>query len=197
MYRAGRPTCHRAFTLIEMIVVIAVLAVIMAMTVPRLVGREGRVLQLAADRIADLLTMFAQREALSGRPVGIWHDADRHQIVLLILDIDEVRPEEPAQWRPDRTVRPVPLPANVDVKRGVAATVDGTNVDISQWPIATEPGKPRPRVEVSLYDDDGRVKTIVLPSHALAPYLLDDPNAVLASREPIDLDAAGRHREDW
>ena len=180
-----------------MIVVIAVLAVVMAMTVPRLVGRQGRVLQLAADRIADLMTMFAQREALSGRPVGIWHDADRHQIVLLILDIDEARPEEPAEWRPDRTVRPVPLPASVDVQRGVVATVDGTPVDISQWPIATEPGKPRPRVEVSLYDDDGRVKTVVLPSHALAPYLLDAGHAVLASREPIDLDAAGRHREDW
>ena len=33
-----------------MIVVIAVLAVVMAMTVPRLAGRQGRVLQLAADR---------------------------------------------------------------------------------------------------------------------------------------------------
>ena len=180
-----------------MIVVIAVLAVVMAMTVPRLIGREGRVLQLAADRIADLLTMFAQREALSGRPVGIWHDADRHQIVLLILDIDEADPEEPAQWRPDRTVRPVPLPESVDVQRGIAATVDGVLVDISQWPIATEPGKPRPRVEVSLFDDDGRVKIVVLPSHALAPYLLDDKQAVLATRQPVDLDAAGRNREDW
>ncbi len=180
-----------------MIVVIAVLAVVMAMTVPRLIGREGRVLQLAADRIADLLTMFAQRETLSGRPVGIWHDADRHQIVLLILDIDEADPTEPAQWRPDRTVRPVALPMSVEVKRGVVATVDGRPVDISQWPIATEPGKPRPRVEVSLFDDDGRVKTVVLPSHALAPYFLDDRRAVLALREPVDLDAAGRHREDW
>lgn len=180
-----------------MIVVIAVLAVVMAMTVPRLAGRQGRVLQLAADRIADLMTMFAQREALSGRPVGIWHDADRHRIVLLILDIDEADPQEPAEWRPDRTVRPVPLPESVDVQRGVAAIVDGRPVDISQWPVATEPGKPRARVELSLFDDRGRVKTVVLPSHALVPYLLDDRNAVLALREPIDLDAAGRHREDW
>ncbi len=180
-----------------MIVVIAVLAVVMAMTVPRLVGRQGRVLQLAADRIADLMTMFAQREALSGRPVGIWHDADRHRIVLLILDIDEAHPQEPAEWRPDRTVRPVPLPESVDVQRGVVAIVDGRAVDISQWPVATEPGKPRARVELSLFDDHGRVKTVVLPSHALVPYLLDDRNAVLALREPIDLDAAGRHREDW
>ena len=181
----------------ELIIVIIVIAMIMSITIPRLVSHGRRELQVAADQLLDMLTMFAQREALSGRPVGIWHDADRHQIVLLILDIDEADPSEPAQWRPDRTVRPVPLPESVDVKRGVAATVDGRPVDISQWPIATEPGKPRPRVEVSLFDDDGRVKTVVLPSHALAPYLLDDRRAVLALREPVDLDAAGRHREDW
>jgi hypothetical protein len=31
----------------------------------------------------------------------------------------------------------------------------------------------------------------------LKPYDLDDTDAVLASRQPTDLDAAGRHREDW
>lgn len=188
---------NRCFTLVEMIVVMAVLAVVMAMTVPRMFGREGRVLQLSADRVADLLTMFAQRENLSSRPSGIWHDTATHRLVLMVLDADGATPEQPAQWRPDRTVKPVQLPASVDVERGVGVSIDGTMVDISRWPIATEPGKRRPRIEISLYDDDGRVKTLVLPSHALRPYDLDDPDAVFASREPIDLDAAGRHREDW
>ena len=191
------PPSPRAFTLLEIIIVMAVLAIIMAMTVPRLLGREGRLLQLTADRVSDLLGMFAQRETLSGRPTAIWHDTERHLLVLLILDIDEADPEQPAQWRPDRTVRPVSLPESVDGQRGIAASVDGVLVDISQWPIATEPGKPRPRVEVSLFDDDGRVKTVVLQSHALAPYLLDDKQSVLATRQPVDLDAAGRNREDW
>ena len=188
---------RRGFTLVEMMVVIAVLAVIMAMTLPRMIGREGRLLQLAADRVADLLTMYAQRESLSSRPAGIWHDRDTHRIVLLTLAIDDAMPDEPADWRPDRTVQPIQLPSNVDVERGVGAMIDGTIVDISQWPIATEPGKRRPRIEVSLYADDGRVKTIVLPAHALKPYHLDNADSVLASRQPIDLDAAGRHREDW
>ncbi len=188
---------NRCFTLVEMIVVMAVLAVVMAMTVPRMFGREGRVLQLSADRVADLLTMFAQRENLSSRPSGIWHDTATHRLVLMVLDADGATPEQPAQWRPDRTVKPVQLPASVDVERGVGVSIDGTMVDISRWPIATEPGKRRPRIEISLYDDDGRVKTLVLPSHALKPYDLDDTDAVLAARQPVDLDAAGRHREDW
>ncbi len=153
--------------------------------------------QLTADRVADLLTMFAQRESLSARPAGIWHDTGRHRLVLMVLDIDEAAREEPALWRPDRTVQPVPLPRTIDVERGIVASVDGSPVNISQWPIATEPGRPRPRIEISLYADDGNVKTITLPAHALAPYQLDDVQASLASRRPIDLDAAGRNREDW
>jgi len=179
-----------------MVVVVAILAVIMAMTVPRMLGREGRDLQLSADRVADLLTMYAQRESLSSRPAGIWHDTATHRLVLMVLDTDGATLDQPARWRPDRTVKPVQFPPSVDVERGVGASIDGTLVDISRWPIATEPGKRRPRIEISLYDNDGRVKTLVLPGHALKPYDLDDPEA-LAAREPIDLDAAGRHREDW
>ncbi len=184
------------FTLIEMIVVVAVLAVIMAMTLPRMLGRDSRIFQLTADRVADLLTMYAQRESLSSRPTGIWHDTVTHRLVLMVLDADAATVDQAAQWRPDRTVKPVQLPPSIDVDRGVGASIDGAMIDISQWPIATEPGKRRPRIEISLYDDDGRVKTLVLPGHALKPYDLDDPEA-LAAREPIDLDAAGRHREDW
>ncbi len=193
--RSAVPT-HHGFTLVEMVVVIAILTVIMAMTLPRMLGRESRVLQLTADRVADLLTMYAQRESLSSRLSGIWHDTETHRLVLMVLDADGATLDQPAQWRPDRTVKPVQFPSSVDVDRGVGASIDGAMVDISQWPIATEPGKPRPRIEISLYDDDGRVKTLVLPAHAMKPYDLDDPEA-LATRESIDLDAAGRHREDW
>ncbi len=178
-------------------IVIGVLAVITAMTVPRLLSREGRMFQLTADRVADLLTMFAQRESLSARPAGIWLDTGRRRLVLLVLDIDEAAREEPAQWRPDRTVQPVPIPRTIDIERGIVVYVDGYALDMSVWPIATEPGKPRPRIEISLYDDDDNVKTITLPAHALAPYQLDDAQAGLAARRPIDLDAAGRNREDW
>ncbi len=167
----------RGFTLVEMVVVIAVLAVVMAMAVPRMFSRESRVLQLSADRVADLLTMYAQRESLSSRPSGISHDTTMHRLVLMVLDAEDATPEQPAQWRPDRTVKPVQLPPSVDIERGISVSIDGTMVDISRWPVATEPGKRRPRIEISLFDNDGRVKTLVLPSHALKPYDRDDTDA--------------------
>ena len=185
------------FTLVEIVVVVAILAVVMATTLPRMLGREARVLQLSADRVADLLTMYAQRESLSSRPSGIWHDTETHRLVLMVLDADGGTLDQPARWRPDRTVKPVQFPPSIDAERGVGVSIDGTMVDISRWPIATEPGKRRPSIEISLYDNDGRVKTLVLPAHALRPYDLDDTDALLASRQPMDLDAAGRQREDW
>ncbi len=196
-----RPTAdqpvRRAFTLIEVIVVVMLLAILSSMIVPRLIGNEGRANQLAADRVADLLIMFAQREALSSRPAGIWLDADRNWIVLVTLDVDPSRPDEPAEWQQDRSVRPVKLPPTIPPD-GVLATMDGQPIDIRQWPIATEPGRPRPWVEIALYPDEGPVMTVVLPPHAIAPYLLNrEGESMIALREPVDLDATGRHREDW
>jgi prepilin-type N-terminal cleavage/methylation domain-containing protein len=188
---------NRAFTLLEMVLVIVLLSITMAMITPRLLVPRGRALELAAERVADVLTMFAQRESLSGRPVGIWHDAQRNWIVLVSLETDPQRPGEPADWRPDRTVGPAKLPPNVDADRGVIALADGRPLDFRQWPIAAEPGKPRPRLEITITDDEGREKTVILPPHAVAPYLASDERARLAAREPIDLDAAGRWREDW
>jgi prepilin-type N-terminal cleavage/methylation domain-containing protein len=184
------------FTLMEMIVVIAVLALLVTMTAPRLIGQPQRALQLAADQVADLLTMFAQREALGQKPAGIWHDAGRNWIVLMILDIDETRPEDPADWRPDPFVTPVKLPPGVPAN-GVLGRADGESMDFRLWPIATAPGKERPAIEISLVGEDGATRTIVLPSHAVAPYQVESDTSLVGFRTPIDLDAAGRSREDW
>jgi prepilin-type N-terminal cleavage/methylation domain-containing protein len=188
---------NRAFTLLEVVLVIALLAILMSMVMPRLIISRGRGLELAAERVADVLTMFAQRESLSGRPVGIWHDAQRNWIVLVALEAAPEGPGDAADWRPDRAVAPAKLPDSVDPDRGVLAVVDGRAIDFRQWPIASEPGKPRPRLEITLADGEGREQTVVLPPHAIAPYLASDEHARLAAREPIDLDAAGRWREDW
>ena len=100
----------RAFTLVEVIVVIAVVAILATMMVPRLMGQKQRQLQAAADGVSDLLMMFAQREALSDRPVGIWHDAERNWIVLMRLEPVDGDDREPATWQPDHAVKPVKLP---------------------------------------------------------------------------------------
>jgi len=189
----ARPT--RAFTLVEVMLVCVVLAVIASMVLPRLIGTEHRQLELATDRVADLLTMFAQRESMSSKPVGIWLDAQRHALAMVVLDIDPQQPEQPAEWRIDRLARPVMLPDLIEPD-GVAVTSDGWPIDISEWPVATEPGHPRPEVTLTLIATSGETRTLVLPGHALAPYR-DDGGPLVAHRTPIDLDDTGRYREDW
>jgi prepilin-type N-terminal cleavage/methylation domain-containing protein len=186
-----------AFTLIEMMVVVIVIAIVATMVLPRLVGQQRRQFQLTTDRVADLLTMFAQREALSGgQPVGIWHDKQRHALALMVLGIDPQDPDAPAEWRLDRMVRPIKFPNTIAVDGGVTVLMDGQPVDISEWPIATEPGRLRPAVTINLITNDGDTRTLVLAGHSLSPFV-DDGRTRIVLREPIDLDGTGRHREDW
>ncbi len=193
---SSRRSLAAGFTLLEVIVVVAILAIMATMTIPRLVGQDRRAIRLAADQLADLLTMYAQREALGQRPAGIWHDAQRNWIVLMVLDIDPADPEAPADWRLDPYVSPVKLPSTVDW-RYVQAIQDGEQVDFQKWPIATQPGEPRPTIEISFANQEGLTKTVILPAHALAPYQQGGPRAYSDLRHPIDLDAAGRRQEDW
>ena len=195
MDRTSQPT-RKAFTLIEIIVTIVILAIIMAITLPRFSNTSNRQLQNAADGLADMLTMFAQHAATEHRPIAIWHDYERNWIVLLVMDIDPAAPDDPPQWQVDRFVQPIKLPASVD-KRTVIGMQDGEAVDFPRWPIATKPGQPRPEIQISFSDEDGLIKTLLLKSHALTPTQLDNPAESSALRLAIDLDATGRRQEDW
>ena len=196
--RAFVPSCLRAFprhgfTLLELLVVLVILALLSSMIVPRFAGTERRALQLASDQLADLLTMYAHRATLGQKPVGVGYDPDRRAIMLLVIDIDDDRPDQPADWQVDRLVTPVKLPSTVDL---LDARADGEPVDMALWPIANRPGKDRPTIEITLVGRDGET-TVVLQSHAIAPRQIDPDGGGLAVRMPTDLDAAGRHREDW
>lgn len=186
----------RAFTLIELVVVMIVMSIIMAITLPRLGNTTGREMQNAADELADMLTMFAQHAATEHRPIAIWHDYERNWIVLLVMDIDPAAPDDPPQWQIDRFVQPIKLPDFVD-KTTVFSMQDGEAVDFQRWPIATKPGQPRTEIQISFSDDTGLTKTLLLQSHALAPVQLDNAAQSSAIRLAIDLDATGRRQEDW
>ncbi|MHC4827817.1 MAG: prepilin-type N-terminal cleavage/methylation domain-containing protein, partial [Planctomycetota bacterium] len=57
----ARRTNAAAFTLIEVIIVVAIVAILAAMTMPRLLNQDRRRLQEATDGVSDLLIMFALR----------------------------------------------------------------------------------------------------------------------------------------
>ena len=187
---------RRAFTLIELVVVMIVMSIIMAITLPRLSNTDGRKLQNAADELADMLTMFAHHAATEHRPISISHDYQRNWIVLLVMDIDPATPNDPPQWQIDRFVQPIKLPDSVD-RTTVFGMQDGEAVDFQRWPIATKLGQPRTEIQISFTDNTGLTKTLLLKGHSLTPVQLDNAAETSAIRLAIDLDATGRRQEDW
>ena len=182
---------ERAFTLIELVVVLAIMGLFAAIALPRLGSHQRRSFDLAVEQVADLLTMYAQRDALSERPAAIWHDAERNWIVLLAMEPIGT-PQDPAQWYPDPFVDPVRLPESIPAD-GVRARAGGDAVDFARWPITTDPGRERQSVEIELLSRDGLASMLVLPAHAIAPHEPETGRQIA----PLDLDAAGRSREDW
>jgi prepilin-type N-terminal cleavage/methylation domain-containing protein len=199
MTAPSRPTRFRArcgFTLLEVIVVVAILAILAALAAPRFAGATRREFTLAVEKVQDLLTMFAQRDSLSPKPVGISFDAQRGWLYLVVLDTDDWRFSTTADWQPDPYVRPVKLPGVVNTAT-LAVYADGESIDISEYPLANSPGEPRPRIELSFQSIDGlHTASLTLAPHAVAPSLLDS-ELVTVERVPVDLDAAGRSREEW
>ena len=118
------------FTLIELIVVIIVMAIMATLTLPRLFGNNQRQFQNVADQISDLLMMYAQRESLGTKPVGLWQDTDRRQLNLMTLEVFDDSLETQSGWVIDRTVRPVSLPNDVSI---IDVHADGESMDISGW----------------------------------------------------------------
>jgi prepilin-type N-terminal cleavage/methylation domain-containing protein len=198
---------RRGFTLLEIIVVVAVMAVLATAIVPRLSRLGQRRFDLSVTQVADLVMMFAQREMAGTTPVGIdleiTRDGERRLRLLVLMP----PPEQPgatelADWRVDPFVRPVTLPDAVDPDQ-VMLLVDGEELDIREAPFTHVPGDRRPRIEVLMGSAGGdRFGRIILPPYALGPDIIVGGDirggaGFGEGREPLDLDAAGRSREDW
>ena len=186
----------RAFTLLELVVVMVILGILIAMAVPRMGSNENRRVELAIEQTADLLLMYAQREMGSRTPIGIEYDPNEGAFRVLRLENAAVDSENVhAEWFEDPNVKPVFLPTDLFDPNRVEVRADGEPIDTSLWPLTHDIGQDRPEIEVVLPAPQATV-TLVLPTYAIAPYRLGEHWAATV-REPIDLDAEGRDREEW
>ena len=191
--RPTTATSRRGFTLIELIIVMVIMAIFATMALPRIFGNNDRRFQQTADEVADLLMMYAQRNTLGARPIGLMQDTQRHRLALMTLEVDEESLDKQSYWALDRNIKPVLLPDDVVI---FDVHADGESVDISQWPFQSEPGQPRVSLAIILQGPSGII-TIALAAHALAPIQTYSKEYAQWLGGPIDLDAAGRDREDW
>ena len=190
--------------MVEIIVVLVILALMMGMVVPRFAGSQRRALELVVDQVADLLVMYAQRESLGARPVGIYHDTNvtDESESLGWLSVVVLEPEDPtdprtAVWNVDRNVQPIMLP---ELITAVMFEEDGEMLDITATPFAVPPGQQRPEIRITL-EAGNRLATVTLPPFAMTPVVSGlgtarDSNYSV-ERRVVDLDAVGRSREDW
>ena len=181
------------FTLIEMIVVIIVMAIMASLILPKLFGNDRRQFQNVADQVSDLLMMYAQRESLGTKPVGLWENTERRQLELMTLEVFDDSMERQSGWVIDSTVRPVSLPNDVSI---LDVQADGESVDLSEWPMQSPPGQLRPSLAIILEGPSGII-TIAMASHSLVALQIHSEQYAEWMGGPVDLDAAGLDREDW
>ncbi|MSR40320.1 MAG: prepilin-type N-terminal cleavage/methylation domain-containing protein [Phycisphaerales bacterium] len=180
----------RGFSLLEVMVVAALLALLAAMIVPRMASVDRQRDETGIDSVADLLRMYAFRHSSMTQEIALWHDAETGVVSLWIKDIDPENPDGPRIWHEDRLSMPVQLPTGMTIDDALA---DGASVSMNPWTIATRPDGSRPRIELHILGET-KVSTIVLEPWATGPQRLDLGEA---SRSVIDLDHEGRGFERW
>ena len=184
---------HRAFTLAELVVVIVILAIAAVAVVPRLGGTARQEASNAVDRAAELVRLFAYREALGAQQVALWRDGADGRIHLIVKDRDPENPDEPPDWRADRFAAPVALPEGLEL---VDARIDDRRVDPGEWNFASVPGGTRPKIALR-FVGHGVDSSVVLPAGSPSVFRVDADKPDPFARDMIDLDRSGRGDEPW
>ncbi|MEY4116702.1 MAG: hypothetical protein RLZZ116_30 [Planctomycetota bacterium] len=181
----------RGFSLLEIIVVSAVLVVVAAMAVPRFIVVERQREEKAITEIEDLMRMFAFRNAVGTQQIGLHYDKQAGEVSLWILDLNPKDPEGPRVWQQDRLSPVVDLPESMMIDE---ASTDDIGIREDMWTITSNPDGSRPRILISA---KGRETSgvLVLENYSSVPVRADkDDSGILV---PIDLDREGRTFEPW
>jgi prepilin-type N-terminal cleavage/methylation domain-containing protein len=182
-----------AFTLIEAIIVVAILAVLASIVVPRFAAVRRSEDRLAADRMEDLMRMWAFRNSVMTQQVGIWRNPDNGLVTLMIRDIDPLRPGDPPVWQQDRLSTEFALP---DSTAFVEVLIDGEPQDPAEWFVQSNADGSRPRFEIALDGPSGTTRLWIEPFTSGVRRL--DPSARDAAvRVPLDLDREIGERTPW
>jgi prepilin-type N-terminal cleavage/methylation domain-containing protein len=202
MTRANRPTRssqRHGFTLVEVLVVLIIIAFFATIIVPRFTSNVRRSFDLTVDRVSDLLMMYAQRDNLGNKTIGLEYDDQNDWLHIVVLEGDPEESGALPQWKRDPYINPVKLPDVLDDAMPFLVWADGEQVDISRStgrPLSHTPGEDRPTIEISLFSNRSEFDAhLVLAPYDLSARRMDVDGSTARTR--IDLDAIGRSREDW
>ncbi len=191
-------TSARAFTLIELIVVILILGIIAAAVAPRLGDSTLRRAQQQVRDVAGLLSAAVRRDATGAQRLALEFNAEEKRLSLLVLRAAAPGSRALPQWSPDPLAPPV---AFTDVRLR-DALADGAPLDRRGWRIEFPRNQPRPEIELRLETGEPpRAVTawsvLLLPSASSAAFDglgANSPRPILRS---VDLDALGKGAQSW
>ena len=138
---------RRAFSMIEVLVVILILAVMAGAIAPRLVSFTALRVAPTARQVGDVLSVAGRRDRLTSQRVAI--DYADHTLRMLIL-----RPAADgvgSEWADD----PLAQTVNLGPVELVSARLDGAELDADQWRVELATTGRRPLLTLLLAAPDG------------------------------------------
>jgi prepilin-type N-terminal cleavage/methylation domain-containing protein len=191
----------RAFTFVELVVVIVILAVVAGMVIPRLTSWKSREGELAVNIVADLLTAAAKRDTYSTQRSAIEFDASTGRFRLLALRVRDVQSFDPGgeEWVED----PLSPAAKLEGANLMSATAGIAELDPKRFQIEF-PGagsaQGRPGLALVFADTAGQQWTVRLPSTATRAEVtpgVSRAGSTTGDSYAVDLDATGRRDDPW
>ena len=192
MTRAIASGGRGAFTLLELVLVAALLAVFAGVLAPRLTGNPSRRAAVEVEAVRSLLSAVAVHDALGSEPIALAFDGSSGE---LRAEVRRADASGASAWRADPLLEPVRL-ARVQV---TAAAIDGLRQPPRGWRVVLAQTGPRPSMELSLSrpEDAAETWTVSLPMGSSEALVTRGAPAGAGTTGAIDLDAAGRGSQPW
>ncbi len=188
---------RRAFTLVEMIVVIVILGVLAGVTTIRMsntLPRRGRV---AVNRVQNVLDALAHRHVASQAPAALVYEAEASELWLERFDFADDLGSSPGTqprrgaWRRDLLCPVARFERDVFLR---AAYVNGQQ-ERGSFRVEIGPDTIRPSIEIEIQFGDTVEVVSLLPSEMRSMTLSDEGRMLRLS--PEDLHATGSGDEKW
>lgn len=188
----------RAFTLVEVLVVMIIITILATLTVPRLLGTQGRQAEVEAQGIKALLSQAAQQDAVSSMTLSLNFNQEKQELSVQTLTEKEGKRD----WYAAPMIRPVRF-ASIQLAE---ATSDGqTQTPDTDFRIVFAGAKPRPAVSLLLRttpDMSGAARAWqidLLPGQTVATFRSIGAEAHLSPPQStsIDLDIEGQRTQSW
>lgn len=197
------PDGRRGFTLIELVLVIVILAVLAGAIAPRVLSWNARGDETGVAAVAELLSVAARREMLTGQRLALDYDGEGGRLRLLTQRLSDGtggRPVAPA-WRDD----PLAPAVQLDNIRVLSAAADGVELSSRRWRIEFIPATVRPSIVLLLGDESGASNRagawiVELPPAAARAMVTErhaSGRAAPVQGASIDLDALGAAEDPW